>query len=637
MPPWFKEDQGNSDNGRVMRRPAILFVIVAIVLAGGRGTGAAATSGTVVGATVPSATDLDLTLCASGTPRTLIGTVLPGSDAMTAIDCVIDFGSSNDRASLYLSQRDRDGVAMYRRNDGSLDTAFGTNGMTVTSATGASYGGAALVDSLGRIVIAGGIDAATTSSAGAVFRYLADGTLDPAFGVAGVRTAPSGGTVGWHLYSAAFASNGDIYATGYHDSNSQFRVIRLNSSGSLVGAFGTSGTASLACTSRCWATALDVGPDDLPVVVGQDRYSGNGSSNGDGRIRVMRLLANGNPDPSFGAGGSMFIDPLARREMGTGVIIDDTGRIYVVGFQATTATEFDLLVTRLAPSGAIDTTYGTAGTTTIVLSMPDDHNTTEESSTPVAFAANGDLLVAATSGRPDIASATSALNVIRLDSSGAIRTTFGASGFATTIGQAGTIPRHVGGMVVDDEDGIVLSASVDGQLALVRFTDAGAVDSTFGTGGVSLTTSGDELYDGWYGQGIARRADGKLVVAGSRVLGGDDDPAVISFGGGSLPDLAPGSVDWAAGTSFFGTCLIAVTGAAQSDGGTWPTTGSCPMSGGDPWRGIPASTGVSAHVAHTLGSGDGTANLRFGTRMAASQRPGTYIAPITATVVAPGV
>jgi hypothetical protein len=72
----------------------------------------AATSSTVVGATVPSATAIT-PACATGAAGvTDIGNMLPGTAAATSLDCSVTFSSSNDTAQLRLGQTDLGGNAM---------------------------------------------------------------------------------------------------------------------------------------------------------------------------------------------------------------------------------------------------------------------------------------------------------------------------------------------------------------------------------------------------------------------------------------------------------------------------------------------------------------------------------------------
>jgi len=104
-----------------------------------RSPATASTASVVVAATVPSATSLDPSGCASGSPgRTSFGIVQPGASVVTGFDCVVEFGSSNDAARLRIAQSDRLGAAMWKATQGTLDASF--DGDDVATATGAGAG-----------------------------------------------------------------------------------------------------------------------------------------------------------------------------------------------------------------------------------------------------------------------------------------------------------------------------------------------------------------------------------------------------------------------------------------------------------------------------------------------------------------
>lgn len=93
----------------------LIVCIAGAVLLAGNGTGRAASSGSVVGATVLSATSISNTLCLEGQAgRTSLGSVTPGSGLVGSLDCEVTFGSSNDTAMLRIGQADGYDTAMAR-------------------------------------------------------------------------------------------------------------------------------------------------------------------------------------------------------------------------------------------------------------------------------------------------------------------------------------------------------------------------------------------------------------------------------------------------------------------------------------------------------------------------------------------
>lgn len=110
---------------RLLAAAAIVITVAAV----GATVGRAATSTTVVSATVPSATNLTVTACAADTPATQLGTVLPGASARTAASCQVTFGSSNDTSMLRIAQGDGAGTAMATTGMGALQPTGVTAGL----------------------------------------------------------------------------------------------------------------------------------------------------------------------------------------------------------------------------------------------------------------------------------------------------------------------------------------------------------------------------------------------------------------------------------------------------------------------------------------------------------------------------
>lgn len=130
--------------------------------------------------------------------------------------------------------------------DGSLDESFGGDGVVVTPiGPGASRDEAFTValQPDGRIVVAGDTSEGSTSHA-ALARYNADGTLDPAFGGDGIVTTQ----VGSLSQAFAVAVDGDGRTLVAGDTNSggnvDFALVRYLADGTLDAAFGTTGVVT---------------------------------------------------------------------------------------------------------------------------------------------------------------------------------------------------------------------------------------------------------------------------------------------------------------------------------------------------------------------------------------------------------
>ena len=154
-------------------------------------------------------------------------------------------------------------------------------------------------------------------------------------------------------------------------------------------------------------------------------------------------------------------------------------------------------------------------------------------------------------GTPDFA-------VARYDSSGNLDTTFSGDGLLTTPIGAG-FDQAYGVSVQDDGKILVAGYSLIGggnnDFALVRYNSNGTLDTSFGGGDGIVTTAVGAGNDAGYS--VTVQADGKILVAGLSLIGGNNDFALVRYN-------SDGTLD----TSFGGGDGIATTAiGAGADGG----------------------------------------------------------------------
>lgn len=205
------------------------------------------------------------------------------------------------------------------------------------------------------------------------------------------------------------------------------------------------------------------------------------------------------PDPAFNNGDPVllaFPEPAgatANGSMGsTAVGRQSNGEVIVAGYHFATVggqsvSSFD--VARVTATGALDTTFGTDGYASI---------------DPVAGAAN---TVYGMTVQPDDKivlvgqTAGNELGIARLTADGAPDGSFGTDGVAV---DAGT---QTASAVALDADGNIDVASFDGTVS--RYTPTGSLDSGFGTSGHTAKAMTE-------GRGIAVQANGEIVLAGQQ-------------------------------------------------------------------------------------------------------------------------
>lgn len=240
--------------------------------------------------------------------------------------------------------------------DGSPDRSFGNDGVVgddCASCVG-SWQAIALQGD-GRIVVAALTESATPgpqtvfSPETLVARYLANGQPDPSFPVANPFGEPA------YVTRARSLPGDKTLLLG--DSANEDRVLlaRIDRNGALDTSFGSGGRV-----------AFDVGLDGLVGGAGQVAFESGGKivlacdrfDRATGRYRsslLVRFLADGRRDPSFGSGGVVEID--LGNELGGGSIltIGPDGKI-LVGAGGT-----DLVIARYDARGTLDPTFGTGG------------------------------------------------------------------------------------------------------------------------------------------------------------------------------------------------------------------------------------------------------------------------------------
>ena len=398
---------------------------------------------------------------------------------------------------------------------GALDTGFSSDGMTsIAIGTLNDYANSVAVQPDGKIVVAGTCDNGTDTDF-AVLRLNADGTADESFGTHGVVTT----SIGQWAYGTCVVvqTDGKIVVAGYSSASSfsyyDVAVARYTSAGALDTGFGTGGTVVTPVGSHhdeAYGMALQ--SDGKIVVVGR----ASDSTNGFGDFIIVRYTSLGALDTGFGSGGAVVDAAIgAGNDYARSVVVQPDGKIVVAG-HAGNGTNDDFALARYTSTGAPDPGFGTGGHALTPIGPGDDD------AYSLALQADGKIVLAGyahNGSNYDIALA-------RYTSTGALDAGFGTGGKVTTaIGTSHDMAYHVavqadGKIVVA---GLAQLASRD--LALVRYTTSGALDSGFGAGGV-VTTDISGRQDEAYGMTLT---DEQIVVAGIADNGSNNDFAVARY------------------------------------------------------------------------------------------------------------
>lgn len=161
-------------------------------------------------------------------------------------------------------------IAMARLNpDGSLDSAFGSNGIVKSELGGFATASTVKIQADGRILVGGQGNGGYFT----VLRYLPSGSLDNTFSGDGVLTLYNQNTVGSTVNDLVVQADGKIVVVGEASPlvsgvfSSYMVVIRLNANGSFDNTFGSSGRIVGSNVMRS-ATSVLLAPDGSIIVGG---------------------------------------------------------------------------------------------------------------------------------------------------------------------------------------------------------------------------------------------------------------------------------------------------------------------------------------------------------------------------------
>lgn len=426
---------------------------------------------------------------------------------------------------------------------GDLDPTFGVNGRVVLSPGVESYATSAAVQPDGKILFAGLVDdrepppppppapqglCASNGDFLAV-RLNADGSPDSSFAGGAVRTPIDLGNSRYDVAWAVAAGPGGTVVLGGDATTAggtrDFAFVRYTSSGALDTSFSGDGIQTLDVGMFDSVAGAAVQPDGKIVAVGR---GGTG-------FTVVRLRADGAPDPAFGSGGVVNTplgDPALRDEASAVALLGD-GRIVVAG---TADYDYpypaDFALARYLSDGRPDQTFGLDG---IVVTQ----SAGEQIARALALTPTGAIVVA---GYGD-----HAFRIARYRPAGALDSTFGRTGIVSTrmgslYSDAHAVWVQADGKVIAGGTARDVLPSIWDELAVARYNADGSLDTSFGSRGGQRfdILAGHDL--GWAlvvqpGSTIGR-STGRLVQAG-RGSDGDGQAEHVVAIGIELGPLAP--------------------------------------------------------------------------------------------------
>jgi len=458
---------------------------------------------------------LDSTFDGDGKAITDVGnnsTDLAHSVVMQSDDKIIVTGYSNAGVT--------GGFMLVRYNsNGTLDESFDTDGKVVNDDGGYGLTRSVVVNSVGKIIVAGWFWDGTSSNF-AVWRYNATGSLDTTFGSAGKVTTDMGANSDESpAYSVVLQSDGKIVFGGHSGGNGawNFAVVRYNVDGTLDTSFDSDGkvTTDIGVSTEDYIYSLDLQSDGKIVV------AGNSYGGGQSDFALVRYNTNGSLDTTFDMDGKVVTDiGAAIADNARSAAMQSDGKIVVAGFSNIDASS-DFVVVRYNLDGSLDTTFDNDGKVTT-----DIGSSSSDSAVSVVLQSDGKIVVVGISdsgGSSDFA-------LVRYNVDGSLDTTFDNDGKVTT--DIGSTSSDSAESVVLQSDGkiVVAGNSYSGgqsDFALVRYNSNGTLDTTFGTVGkiqTGISSGSDDAAND-----VVMQSDGKIVAGGYTDAGGSYDFVLVRY------------------------------------------------------------------------------------------------------------
>lgn len=387
---------------------------------------------------------------------------------------------------------------------GDLDISFGSGGKVITDvSTDFDEAHAVAVQTDGKIVVAGFAQPTDIESRDfAILRYNNQGGLDATFGNGGkVRTDFIGGFD--EADAVAIQADGKIIAAGaaevFNGNAFELALARYNPNGSPDKSFGVGGkvTTNVIIGGRILAIALQ--SNGKIVAAGFTNTISTGPD-----MAVARFNTDGSLDQDFGASGKVITDFAGGTDSINAVAMQPDGKIVAAGFTQVTPApfSFDFALVRYDTNGNLDNSFGSGGkvTTEIVADATDEGR-------GLVIQPNGKIVVAGKTRT----SIFSDFALAGYNPDGSLDSSFGTGGRVVTqlVGNsaANALLLQPNGKLI----AAGFTASSSGDFALVRYASDGAVDLSFGAGGVVATDfqGGPEEV-----LALAWQPDGKIVAVG---------------------------------------------------------------------------------------------------------------------------
>jgi uncharacterized delta-60 repeat protein len=342
--------------------------------------------------------------------------------------------------------------------NGTIDTSFGSEGFATLENTASFF--AMILESNGKILAAAEIITGNNGGYVELMRFNNNGTLDSTFGTGGITTTQAIPFTPFNATGAiALLGNGEILVAA----SSPGVMARFTSSGQLDTTFGTNGLVNLANVGPALSATAPACPTQILLQNGKILISAGVPEPTPAALAtiVSRYNSNGSLDTSFAAAGMMATVVSA-----SAMTFDSSGKLVIAGALTSkinappASNDVGFGIVRYHPNGVIDTSFGKGGVAVIDFGS----SAPLAGAFALAIQSNGDIVAGGAAAQgPENTGLNSAFALTRVTSTGALDTTFGTEGIVTTTIVSGSEQfSFVAGLAIQSDGKIVAAGTTIG-------------------------------------------------------------------------------------------------------------------------------------------------------------------------------